>query len=653
HKGPGIYDEEFIDYLIQILKLAPKYGIKCFIDPHQDTWSRFSGGSGAPAWTFEVAGLDIQKFKVTGAAHLHQYAENNIGSHMFWPTNYTKLASGTMFSLFFGGEIFAPKCTYEGKNIQNYLQDKFIDCFKHLAKRLNGLEAVAGFEVINEPHPGYIGISNLNAFDPSVNLLYGTCPSALQSFALGDGISQDVGLWKKSWPWPTRKTGTILMNKEGVSCWLNGKKCIWREHGVWDLDTNGNPKILKPDYFTTDPKTGKPLKFNEQCYLPFVYKFRDAICSVNDKWLVFFEPVPNEEPPMMNPKKAKSLVYSPHWYDLKALFSKSFDGIITHDVQGLSKGTKNLIEATYFGQSGAKKNYRGQVGNIVNLGLKKVGITPCLIGECGIPMDINEKKAFETGDYALHTYFLDAVLNAMEVNLVNFTLWNYNPTNDNQWGDHWNGEDFSIYSPKPSRRKPKNKMVPSQLQTEIHPDSPSKPNKLETPTTPTTPFDLTPVVFQLEGSRAHHHHIGGRALDAVIRPYAAKIQGVPCHMEFDLQNLEFVLETDTTGVPRVEDVEPAPTEIFVPNYHYGCDDGVEDDVVVVTVSDGRWLYVKERQTLLWWCDLTKGDKHKIRIGVTEERRKEWSGMSFSSGKTTLLVCLGVLSVGILISYWLR
>lgn len=34
-------------------------------------WSRFSGGSGAPGWTFEVAGLDIKSFKETGAAYVH------------------------------------------------------------------------------------------------------------------------------------------------------------------------------------------------------------------------------------------------------------------------------------------------------------------------------------------------------------------------------------------------------------------------------------------------------------------------------------------------------------------------------------------------------------------------------------------------------
>jgi hypothetical protein len=36
HAGPGKYDEEYIDYLIKIIEIMPNYGIKCFIDPHQD-----------------------------------------------------------------------------------------------------------------------------------------------------------------------------------------------------------------------------------------------------------------------------------------------------------------------------------------------------------------------------------------------------------------------------------------------------------------------------------------------------------------------------------------------------------------------------------------------------------------------------------------
>lgn len=39
HSGPGIYDEEYIDYLRALIELMPKYGLKCVIDPHQDTVS--------------------------------------------------------------------------------------------------------------------------------------------------------------------------------------------------------------------------------------------------------------------------------------------------------------------------------------------------------------------------------------------------------------------------------------------------------------------------------------------------------------------------------------------------------------------------------------------------------------------------------------
>lgn len=39
-KKSGIYDEEYLDYIVEILKIAKSYGFSCFIDPHQDVWSR-------------------------------------------------------------------------------------------------------------------------------------------------------------------------------------------------------------------------------------------------------------------------------------------------------------------------------------------------------------------------------------------------------------------------------------------------------------------------------------------------------------------------------------------------------------------------------------------------------------------------------------
>ncbi|CAG8464688.1 11322_t:CDS:10 [Ambispora leptoticha] len=614
HAGPGIYDDKFIDYLVGIIEEMPKYGIKCFIDPHQDAWSRFSGGSGAPGWTFEVAGMDITGFKATGAAYV-QNVNHKAGDppqQMVWPTNYTKLASSTMFTLFWAGDVFAPNATYQNKNLKEFLQGKFIDCYKYLARRLQHLEAVMGFEMMNEPHHGYIGLKNLDQFDPITTLVFGDSPSALQSFALGDGIPQEIEVWVKSWPYPTKKHTTKLLNSERERAWLDGHKCIWRQHGVWDVDVNGKPRALKHNYFQNHPQTGDKVNFYRDFYVPFINKYAEGIQSVKQDYFIFIEPLPNELPPQYEPTDHhKGIIYAPHWYDLKSLFTKSFDGRITHDVQGLSKG-KNVISATYFGLAGAKKNYTGQVKNIVQTGLQKVGQTPCVIGECGIPMDINDKKAFETGDYTHHSNFLDAVLCAMERNLVNFTLWNYNPLNDNTHGDHWNGEDFSIYSPVPN-----SKTISDTTETKI-----------------STYCKNVHFLDQDDGTdEDHHHHIGGRVLDAVLRPYAAKIAGEPGSMVFNLKNLEFTFQYNnysSSTHPIYQhgnnDLAPPETEIFIPNYHY------KQRYLDIRVSDGDWRYVKSRQTLYWrvkdWK--TPGLKHTLRVSVVDPNKVTDEKMSLNS-----------------------
>lgn len=81
----------------------------------------------------------------------------------------------------------------------------------------------------------------------------------------------------------------------------------------------------------------------------------------------------------------------------------------------------NVISATYFGRQGAKRNYQGQIRNIKQDGLKAMGEKPCILGEVGIPMDMNNRMAFENDDYASHVHFLDSIFYALETNLMNFT----------------------------------------------------------------------------------------------------------------------------------------------------------------------------------------------------------------------------------------
>jgi hypothetical protein len=211
-----------------------------------------------------------------------------------WPTNYTKLASSTMFTLFFAGDTFAPFKTYNDTSVQQYLQSHFINCFAHLAERLSDLDAVLGFEVMNEPHCGYIGLPTLSKYDSVINLIFGDSPTPLQGLALGDGIPQEVDVYVKSWPVPTRRSHSRVINQSKTSAWLDGHGCIWRDHGVWGLDDAGQPKILKDQYFTNHPESGKPISFYDNFYVPFVNAYARAIQNVRQEWMCFVEPLANE-----------------------------------------------------------------------------------------------------------------------------------------------------------------------------------------------------------------------------------------------------------------------------------------------------------------------------------------------------------------------
>ena len=177
HSGPGMYDEEYLDYLYKVVKKAGEHGFYVFIDPHQDVWSRFSGGDGAPGWTLEKVGLDITKFQETGAALVHQ-THGDPFPRMLWPTNAYKLAAATMFTLFFAGNDFAPNSKIEGIPAQDFLQQHFLGTIKRVAEKLQDLECVIGFDSLNEPQRGYVEVKDLRTLYGEMD--FGYCPTPWQ-----------------------------------------------------------------------------------------------------------------------------------------------------------------------------------------------------------------------------------------------------------------------------------------------------------------------------------------------------------------------------------------------------------------------------------------------------------------------------------------
>jgi hypothetical protein len=113
----GIYDASYLSYLRSILSLLPQFGLTAFVALHQDVWSRYAGGSGAPAWTLELAGFDLHALEESGAAWLrgvrgggHSEAERGL-----WPCGYQKLAAATMAWVSYSSLLLPPQAPSNGR----------------------------------------------------------------------------------------------------------------------------------------------------------------------------------------------------------------------------------------------------------------------------------------------------------------------------------------------------------------------------------------------------------------------------------------------------------------------------------------------------------------------------------------------------------
>ena len=139
---------------------------------------------------------------------------------------------------------------------------------------------------------------------------------------------------------------------------------------------------------------------------------------------------------------------------------------------------------------------------------------------------------------------------ALDAHLLNYTQWNYTPDNNNEDGDLWNGEDFSIFSR----------------------DQQEDPTDIDS---------------------------GGRALSAVVRPYASKVAGEPLSMRFDATRGIFTFSF------RHDSRLAEATEIFVPNSQF-------PEGYRVEVSDGEYKILQEEQRV-FYRHSDKDMPHMIRI----------------------------------------
>ncbi|KAJ7700451.1 hypothetical protein B0H17DRAFT_1128863 [Mycena rosella] len=241
---------------------------------------------------------------------------------------------------FWAGDTFAPKLLIKHKGVdqlvQQFLQNAYLDMSAELAKAVGDLPAVLGFEMMNEPHRGYIDLKSLHECDynTDLHLSYILLPARRRAphrrvpldALLPHADAQDVRrrAQHRRADGPTRG------------------ECVWAAHGVWGWDKGKDSAVvLQDNYFVRHPRTG------------------DKFCPAS--W------TPAHRVP-----------------DMVRLGT-----LRLHNVQGLSRGMFPL-KVFYWGQKGARDNFALQLRNVVEAGYKVLGETPVLVGECGVPMDMKK-----------------------------------------------------------------------------------------------------------------------------------------------------------------------------------------------------------------------------------------------------------------------
>ena len=475
HAGPGIYDTDYLDYVRAVLEVAARHGITVFVDPHQDVWSRWTGGDGAPGWTLEALGVDLTRLHEVGAAFVHNLHDGPY-PHMVWDSNNYRLGACTMFTVFFGGNDFAPDCRIDGEPAQEYLQRHYVEAIKRLAARLAGLPNVAGYGSLNEPQCGYIEFRDL-AGTSEYRFIGETALSPLDAMAAASGYARDVYRYKLKIT-GSRRLNRVRVNPRGARLWRDGFECIWKRHGVWS-DAGGVPRIDKPDYFTQ--VQGRRVSFVQDYLKPFIQRFAQQVHTVSPSAFIFIEAIPGKEVPRFAPGELPGLVNASHWYDVLMVYRNRYSPWYSADV---------YREKLVVGRRRVRASFKEQIHHIVAFSHSDMSGVPTLIGEFGLMFKMHRARAYRTGNWARHVEALDAYYDALDANLVGGTIWNYCPDNTNLHGDNWNEEDNSIFSR----------------------DQQSDPDDINS---------------------------GGRATLGFCRPYALKTAGVPLEMGFRVRSRHF------------------------------------------------------------------------------------------------------------------
>jgi hypothetical protein len=425
---------------------------------------------------------------------------------MCWSSNAARFANGTMWTLFFGGNDFAPSLKIDGISAQDYLQEHYINSILQIVKELNNNSHIIGYDSLNEPEKGWIGKRVDGSGEETISDYRGYVFTPFEAMVTAAGFSREIG-YNEVKGVGIKETRRDILNKDNTSCWIKDEYDIWRNEDVWKINKDGDPKIIKNNHFKQ--LNGRKIDFHKDYLSPFIQQFADKVRKYDDNAIIFFEGHPGSTMSNSLPKLKlpNNIVHAGHWYDAATLVTKRPFLRANYDI------TRDKL---VIGKHNVQNMFTRQLKLIKEFA---EGEFPTLIGEFGLHYDIKNKKAYKQfrkkpiKAWKTHVKALDMYYNALDANLLHATQWNYTADNNNRWGDKWNLEDLSIFS----------------TDQQINPD------------------DI---------------NSGGRAIRGFCRPHFLRCAGEPQQMIFNKKKGEFDFRFRAISLIK------APSLLYIPKIQY-------------------------------------------------------------------------------------
>jgi endoglycosylceramidase len=139
---PGQISATYVDRIAQVVGWARAQGIYVLLDMHQDGWSKYLGPGAAPCPPPTSPATSQDGAPLWASAHV---------APMCAPEGISELAPGVAEAF---QRFYANAAAPDGAG----LQDHFAAAVTALARRFAGDPTVAGYELLNEPHPGMVAV---------------------------------------------------------------------------------------------------------------------------------------------------------------------------------------------------------------------------------------------------------------------------------------------------------------------------------------------------------------------------------------------------------------------------------------------------------------------------------------------------------------